>query len=229
MLLPPTVRLPTIRRIASYPVNDLREALLYLRRLYNPQVQGSRRCQREVPSNADDKFTQIDGGLDELRSDTFERSYAMRWLTSLVSLTADWDSELTSDSSHSKEWESIVQEAASLLAVCSGSAGAGVIVRDFVFKLGSETEQTLKVQVKDLSLDNKDYGSVGAQTWGGACVLAETILDDPVSFGLSVTNELRILELGAGTGLVSLALGKLFECAGPLMSSRTIIATDYYP
>ncbi|KAG6865065.1 hypothetical protein C0993_008326, partial [Termitomyces sp. T159_Od127] len=231
MILPPTFQLPPIRKLASYPVNDLREALLYLRRLYNPQVRGSCRCRRELPLNCDDKFTQIDviNGLDELRLDTFERSYAMRWLTSLVSLTADWDSESTSDVNNSKEWEGIVQEAASLLAVCSGTAGAGVVVRDFVFKLGSETEQTLKFQVKDLSLDNKDYGSVGAQTWGGACVLAETILDDPLSFGLSEKNDLRILELGAGTGVVSLALGKLFESEGSLISSRTIIATDYYP
>ncbi|KAG6890524.1 hypothetical protein C0995_007724 [Termitomyces sp. Mi166 len=161
-------------------------------------------------------------GLDELRSDTFERSYAMRWLTSLVSLTADWDSE-----SH-KEWEGLVQEAASLLAVCSGTAGAGVVIRDFVFKLGPEMEQTLDIQVKDISLDNKDYGSVGAQTWGGACVLTETILDDPVAFGLFDARELRILELGAGTGLVSLALGKLFKSTGSSIPPRTIIATDYY-
>ncbi|KAG6890532.1 hypothetical protein C0995_007734 [Termitomyces sp. Mi166 len=167
MTPPPTSRLPPIRQIASHRINNLQEALLYLRHLYNPQ-------------------------------------------------------------SH-KEWEGLVQEAASLLAVCSGTAGAGVVIRDFVFKLGPEMEQTLDIQVKDISLDNKDYGSVGAQTWGGACVLTETILDDPVAFGLFDARELRILELGAGTGLVSLALGKLVKSTGSSIPPRTIIATDYYP
>ncbi|KAH0589915.1 hypothetical protein H2248_000107 [Termitomyces sp. 'cryptogamus'] len=232
MILPPTSQLPPIRSVASYSIIKLREALLYLRHLYNPQVQGSRRCQQKQPSTSDEttqlEISNIDG-LDELRSDTFERSYAMRWLTSLVSLTADWDLESNSDDTRSREWEGLIQEAASLLAVCSGTAGAGVVVRDFVFKHGKGMKRTLDIQVKDISLDNKDYGSVGAQTWGGACVLTEIILDDPEAFGLFDTHGLRILELGAGTGLVSLALGKLFEGAGPLIPPRTIIATDYYP
>jgi hypothetical protein len=42
--------------------------------------------------------------------------------------------------------------------------------------------------------------------------------------------DFRILELGAGTGLVSLTLGKLLEHAPLLEVSRVdIIATDYYP
>ncbi|KAG6864911.1 hypothetical protein C0991_006440 [Blastosporella zonata] len=153
----------------------------------------------------------------------------MRWLTSLVALTEDWDTGSSSDDASPLDRESLVQEAASLLAVCSGASAAGVVVRDFAFPFGPEMEKSLKVRIKDFSIDNKDFGSVGAQTWGGACVLTETILEDPAAFGLSDTPQLRILELGAGTGLVSLALGKLFESAGSLIPPRTVVATDYYP
>jgi predicted nicotinamide N-methyase len=130
--------------------------------------------------------------------------------------------------------ESLIQNAASLLAICSGTAAAGVIVRDFVFTVQYlTTSRKLNVHLKDVPLDNGDYGSVGAQTWGGACVLADAITNDPKRFGLlcnSVRKDLRILELGAGTGLVSLTIGKLVEHAPAREAPAVdIIATDYYP
>jgi predicted nicotinamide N-methyase len=92
----------------------------------------------------------------------------------------------------------------------------------------------LTVHLTDVPLDNRDYGSVGAQTWGGACVLAEMIVEDPTRFGLFFHSQskkaLRVLELGAGTGLVSLTLGKLVESAPSSdIPQVTIISTDYYP
>jgi len=157
----------------------------------------------------------------------------MRWLTALVSQAGIWDSESpTVDSAQFtcfREKGQLIHDAASILAVCSGTAAAGVVVRDFIFER-SEGGGPLKVHIRDVPLDNSDYGSVGAQTWGGACVLAETILADPTRFGLlSRDRRLRILELGAGTGLVSLTVGKLFQSTAAANQGATIIATDYYP
>ncbi|KAG6856808.1 hypothetical protein H0H87_000505 [Tephrocybe sp. NHM501043] len=229
MGFPPTSCLPAIRQIALYPIKDLLESLAYLRHIYNPKVLGTRRRRSGTSSDLYKPLEVEDiHGIDELRNDAFERSYAMRWLTAVVALTED-SLYGTKDNASPEEWESLVQEAASLLAICSGTAAAGVVVRDFVFSISPTMENKLKIHVRDIPIDNTDFRSVGAQTWGGACVLTETILDNPVAFGLSEPRELRILELGAGTGLVSLALGKLFESAGTLIPPRKVVATDYYP
>ncbi|KAG5653425.1 hypothetical protein H0H81_000537 [Sphagnurus paluster] len=234
-LQPPTSTLPPIQNISFESAKDLSEALSYLRQIYNPEVRGARRSKTKA-SCADTKVhPSLPSNIytaevtDDLRSDSFERSYAIRWLTSLVAQAEVWDPD--SDATHPsfsvscEEMESLIQNAASLLAICSGTAAAGVIARDFVFEKG---QNMLKVHIKDAPLDNADYGSVGAQTWGGACVLAETIVNDPASFGIlekDPDTQLRILELGSGTGLVSLTVGKLLEVA----TGTVIIATDYYP
>ncbi|GLB36854.1 putative lysine methyltransferase [Lyophyllum shimeji] len=237
-LRPPTSRLPPIQRIASHPVKDLAEALTYLRHIYNPEVRGSRRCTPEARSgNAAAPMqykTREESGLDELRSDAFERSHAIRWLTALVAQAGIWDSQPTAvdspQSASSRKRDQLIHDAASILAICSGAAAAGTVVRDFIFDRPGGGEP-IKVHMKDVPLDNSDYGSVGAQTWGGACVLAEIILDEPARFGLLLPgqHELRILELGAGTGLVSLTVGKLLESSSAPYQGATIIATDYYP
>lgn len=219
-LLPPTSYLPPIRQIRGCPPGDLIDALKSLRRIYNPEVRGSRRCRTSTRANP--KSSGQDSELDDLRSDAFERAYAMRWLTALVSQAEAW--------SHQEGAEDILQDAASLLAICSGTAAAGVIVREFVFATNHERRATLRVSLTDVPLDNQDYGSVGAQTWGGACVLAEDISEYPGRFGFlnHKPGGLRVLELGAGTGLVSLVVGKLFESLTD-KPSITIVATDYYP
>ncbi|KAG5641707.1 hypothetical protein DXG03_004411, partial [Asterophora parasitica] len=231
-LEPPSARLPPIRTISSQPVEELSDAIAFLRHIYNPEVRGSRRSRPNQTNRLPSGKSPSLNGLDDLRADAFERSYAIRWLTALVAQAELWDSESDAiGSSQSISREALLQASASLLATCSGAAAAGVIVRDFVFEHGSNREYLLKVHVKDVPIDNRDYASVGAQTWGGACVLAETILDDPPEFALLGGNRaqgLRILELGAGTGLVSLVVGKLLESATP-QQQATIIATDYYP
>lgn len=164
--------------------------------------------------------------MDELRTDAFERTYAIKWLTALIghfSSTEECDHPLGGH-----HVEDLIQDAASLLAICAGTASAGIICRTFTFesRFGSVT-----VNLTDAPLENQDYGSVGAQTWGGACVLAEMITDKPENFGLLEqnvsTSKLRILELGAGTGLVILAVaGLMRKVAGREVE---IVATDYYP
>ncbi|KAG6824514.1 hypothetical protein H0H93_001957, partial [Arthromyces matolae] len=167
MIPPPTSKLPPIRRISSYPLDDLRETLSYLRRVYSPQIRGSRRYTRNIPLDINGLIDE-EIGLDELRADAFERSFTITWLTSLVSMTGEWDSTLDANDDYIQDWESLIQDAASLLALCSGPAGAGAITRDFVFHLGPTMERTFNVHIQDIALNNEDFASVGAQTWGGA-------------------------------------------------------------
>lgn len=215
----PTSHLPPIQ---SASLANLQSSVDYLRVLYNPPVRGSLR-RRTV----DDSHP--------LHTDAFERDYAIRWLTALIS----WNSTQDPDIAPSHR-EHLLRSAVSLLASCAGSAAAGEISRTFVFDTNCERQPSsvVVVELVDAPLDNHDYGSVGAQTWGSACIMADMIAECPSSFGipkdLTIPSRLRCLELGAGTGLVSLTIGKIILQHIPnSLSSGSfgfeVIATDRYP
>ncbi|KAN0084352.1 putative methyltransferase domain containing protein [Tylopilus felleus] len=230
MIQPPTSQLPPIPRIATFTTAQLVESVEYLYSLYRPQVRGSRRRRRD-DSN--------DNGEDEdVRSDAFERAYAIRWLTALIAQLETRSSTPAVPSSPNLPIDAIdalIQQAASLLAICAGVAAAGKVQRQFTFD--STLVDKIHVDLTDIPLDNHDYASVGAQTWGGACVLAEMIAERSDQFGLVTTRNgprpLRILELGAGTGLVGLTVAKLLLHAShanrTLHPQATIVLTDFYP
>ena len=240
----PTSKLPQIRSISSQSLQSLAEALQYLRSLYQPPVRGSRRRQSSRLSLTKDTAVPRN---TRVHLDPFERSYTLKWLTALISYLETQD--------NSADVETLIQLAASILALCSGTSAAGTFHRDFVF---TSNFISVAVRVKDIPLNNQDYASVGAQTWGGACVLSESIVDEPWKFGLchapqnglavqhtsasyfpslDKTNirsqPLRILELGSGTGLVSLTICKLLhnlatsssETHSPLVSPPAPVAT----
>ncbi|KAJ2924834.1 hypothetical protein H1R20_g12250, partial [Candolleomyces eurysporus] len=173
-----------------------------------------------------------DDNQDELRADTFELNYVVNWLTALIS--------------RSEAEDHILSEASALLALCAGTASAGTLHRTFRFPcpspLGTDPGDTdmgsyATVSLRDVPLDNQDYGSVGAQTWGGACVLSEMVCENPERFGLvrsstSTPSTFRVLELGAGTGLVSLVVTRLMTQFSSTSSEEPkveVVATDYYP
>jgi hypothetical protein len=76
-MLPPTGYLPLIKDI--YPLKSLNNAVSYLRQIYNPEVRGSRRRQANPLQNAPSvtNFNAISAELDILRTDLFERNYAI--------------------------------------------------------------------------------------------------------------------------------------------------------
>ncbi|KZT06724.1 uncharacterized protein LAESUDRAFT_743286 [Laetiporus sulphureus 93-53] len=230
ILVPPTSYLPPISKIQHHSAEDLIRAVHYLRLIYNPEVRGIRRIDSKhkhasktaSPPSQDSE----DPGLDVLRPDVFERSYAIRWLTALITKADQLPSYSDeSDPSTVAAQEALIQDAASLLAICAGAASAGTVTRVFRFQY---SDVPVEVQLTDVPLENQDYASVGAQTWGSACLLAETMVDRPELFGLDMhRNGLRALELGAGTGLVSLTLARLLEArANP---GYSVVATDLYP
>ncbi|OJA12362.1 hypothetical protein AZE42_04334 [Rhizopogon vesiculosus] len=249
VICPPTIYLPPIAKIASFSAAQLLDALTYLRSLYQPEVRGSHRKHVRAPEVKETrKFHlrhEFDSEVHVIRSDAFERSYAMRWLTALIAQLEVWQELL-----HSKDTsldnvakpeptfahtEALFQQAASLIAICAGFAATGTITRNFTF--GSiDGQRRVAAQLTEIPLDNDDYGSVGAQTWGGSCVLAEMIVEDPGRFGLDLSfgdaesRRFNILELGAGTGLVSLVVAKLLHIL-PSFDNRevSVVATDFYP
>ncbi|KAH7106262.1 putative methyltransferase-domain-containing protein [Auriculariales sp. MPI-PUGE-AT-0066] len=135
---------------------------------------------------------------------SFDHRHALRWLTSLASRFA-----------HDESYAELVDEASALIAM---SCGASTITRTFVFR------DDLHVLLNDAPIDSDGKGaSVGLQTWGSSFALANALANDSHAFLRKFPHRrLRILELGAGTGLVGLTLAKLGIDA-------EIIATDHHP
>ncbi|KAH7906287.1 hypothetical protein BJ138DRAFT_1162980 [Hygrophoropsis aurantiaca] len=318
-VFPPTTYLPPISKLSHTTSSQLLAALTYLHTLYLPKVRGSRRVRARAPSHShspsylnpdstpDSKYPSNSSELDLaadlslIRSDTFERAYAIRWLTTLIAKielcpdlldsaeqplnssendTPSTDVDAAETNRTANTSEHMIQKAAALLAICAGVAAAGRITRTFSFTIGSSnatnsnnaadrfeihvkhgpTKNVIEVQLTDIPLENSDYASVGAQTWGGACVLAEMIVDRPVDFGIVRSDfrsdsklagtrahfprgRFRVLELGAGTGLVSLAIANLMRVIFSKRAENTdlngtetrmptaidIVATDFHP
>ncbi|KAM5530953.1 hypothetical protein V8D89_015398 [Ganoderma adspersum] len=238
IVTPPSARLPPIRQIHDQPIEALASLVEYLRAIYNPPVRGARRIDRKAsedvshPGAHDDEDTL----LDALRADEFERAHAVRWLTALVSRTselltppADEDAQTDADN----KIDALVRSATSLIALCAGTTAARTLTRRYAFHAPSlHTDVELSLTDVPISADSLDYPSVGTQTWGSACLMAEMLVEEPEKFGLNGPervgdgSEVRVLELGAGTGLVSLAVAKFLSMRG---ASATVVASDYHP
>lgn len=74
-----------------------------------------------------------------------------------------------------------------------------------------------------LSRSYTDYAGVGLQSWGASIILSRRMALDPSRYNLAGDESASILELGAGTGLLSLACAKLREGRDDV-----ILATDYH-
>lgn len=196
--------------------------------------------------------------MDVLRSDVFEREFSIRWLTAFAARSDAWvyitdDSRVATaeDGNEEEEEEArakLVDDAASLLASFAGEDDEEeALVRRFLFPLhprdGDEDEdenEDVEVILNDAPLLSEDHTSVGLQSWGSSILLAERMCASPSSFGLNPsrdTQPLRILELGAGTGLLSIAAAKILSRLSPSSSSSSssssspaeIVASDYHP
>jgi hypothetical protein len=175
-----------------------------------------------------------DGGNDEteaIRHDEFERSFAQRWLMGFIGRAY----ELELDETVSQRF---VDEACSILSYLRHEVEEESVadeelgmIREFVFPFNNDKDINIGVELYDTPMQTgEDHTDVGLQTWGASIALSEKIAKAPESFKLthnSLASSRRIVELGAGTGLVSLFLSRLIPHiseARPL-----IIATDYHP
>ncbi|KAF7354083.1 hypothetical protein MVEN_01095700 [Mycena venus] len=213
---PPSLQLPPVRSLITLSPDVLLDCVEYLRLLYTPGVRGSKIRHRlssdssELPTAASTALTRpLVSNLDlentpdmvTWRSDEFERAYTIRWLSYLINNVEKLQGAPS-------DVDSVVSQAAALLANCAGASSAGVVTRTLDFP---SAHGPISITLRDIPLENGDIASVGAQTWGGACVLSEIIAAHPADFGVmpDLPSKLRVLELGAGTGLVGLVLATL--------------------
>jgi hypothetical protein len=244
--LTPSSSLPPVRTLVEASEEQVRSALRGLQTLYCPlrlptlPQSSPRRKDLEAASGVstpvpvDSGYVSQDededeGGVGEeltasIRADPFERTFATRWLTSLISRVEEMD---LSDSARSE----IADDAAFILSSFSDSGkeeAEEALTRDFSFptSLGASIE----VILNDAPLTGADHTDVGLQSWGASIVLSSMLCEDPNHFNLNLAHlpeRPSIIELGAGTGLVSLTLAKLL----PTLSiyPAGISATDYHP
>jgi hypothetical protein len=162
--------------------------------------------------------------LNVVRADEFERNFTIRWLTALIARRED----LCLDSEEAQM--RIIDEAASILASFSDSVDENPeepgLTRDFSFATPIP-DRVIKVRLNDAPLSGTDHTDVGLQSWGASIILSGLMCSSPERFDLHQHTCGSIVELGAGTGLISLTLAKLLPEIGA-RDSR-VIATDYHP
>jgi SAM-dependent methyltransferase len=241
--LPPSSSLPHIRSLVSASEEQITAALRALQALYcplrlptflsspllkkplvpavsTPSLIDSGYASRDEV-HIEDGITAAEEATAALRADPFERTFATRWLTSLISRIYEmrFDEQTT---------ERIVDDAAFILSCFADSSTDEALTRDFAFPMASGA--VVKVSLNDAPLSGVDHTDVGLQSWGASVVLSSMLCATPERFFLApqaLPNAPRVFELGAGTGLVSLTLAKLLpELA---IDGADLTATDYHP
>lgn len=168
----------------------------------------------------------------ELRQDPYERQFAVRWLTTLIAradellVLADEDDQ-----------QRVIDDASYILASFSSATdaeedeGSGAIEREFCFARGGNADDKIAVRLTDgTPATGTDHTDVGLQSWGASIVVSDLMCSSPERFDLTVEKlgrEPRIVELGAGTGLVGITMAKLLPRLG--VSGAIVVATDYHP
>ncbi|KXN85764.1 hypothetical protein AN958_10947 [Leucoagaricus sp. SymC.cos] len=193
-----------------------------------------------------DQNCDADSGLELLRADPFERAFAIKWVTGFITRSDMWVELAEGDDEGEDGGEAtarakLVEEATAILSLFSTDEEEEefAVTRTFTFPLSSdadskgiEEQRVIKVELNDAPLLLQDHTSVGLQSWASSIILSERIAASPSLFSLlpssstSYHRKLRILELGAGTGLLSIVAAKI---SAEIESKPIIVATDYHP
>lgn len=241
--LPPSSSLPHIRSLVSASEEQITAALRSLEALYCPlrlpTILPSTLLKKPLvpavptPSFVDsgyaspneehreDGIAAAEEAIAAICADQFERTFATRWLTSLISRIHElgFDEQAT---------DLMINDAAFILSCFADSSKDEALTRDFAFPMASGG--VLNISLNDAPLLGVDHTDVGLQSWGASVVLSSMLCAAPDRFFLTpqaLPNAPKVLELGAGTGLVSLTLAKLLpELA---IAGAELTATDYHP
>lgn len=174
-----------------------------------------------------------DPEVELLRADPFERAFAIKWLTGFIRRSDNWITACDEESD-SEERSDILDQAIALLSDFTSvdQETEVALTRTFSFPLSTTLKKKeIQLELNDAPLSKDDHTSVGLQSWGSSILLAERICLQPSLFSLTAptntdNSPLRILELGAGTGMLSIVAAKILHSQNP---APEIIATDYHP
>ncbi|GAA5989056.1 hypothetical protein JCM5350_003642 [Sporobolomyces pararoseus] len=165
-----------------------------------------------------------------LHQDQFERSWAVNWLSLVVKRGEEWieEAQENGDEEEKELRSEIVDQAAGLVSHLTATSEGGTILRPLLLPtcLPDAQPQTepLMITLNDALPSHLDPTSVGLQSWGSSIILARMIALDPAKFGVGIPDQ-RVLELGAGTGLLSLVWKGMSERMGV---ASEVFATDYH-
>ncbi|KAF4340164.1 SAM-dependent methyltransferase [Fusarium beomiforme] len=239
----PSSSLPPLFTLSKISESDIFNALHYLAAIYCPlsfpfskELGDSKHAFAEVDSgytsgNEDDEGENTPASI---RADVYEKSFAERWLTGFISRVETLEVFSSEEAS-----QRALDQAAYIFESLFASAldeddQNSPFLREFSFetRISAEEKKQISVQLNDglAGTNDTDFEDVGLQSWGASIVFSDLMCTDLERFGLtklSPTEHTRIIELGAGTGLVSLVLGKLIPMLG--INDSKIIATDYHP
>ena len=244
--LPPSSSLPPLRTLDSLTGDTIFDAIRNLSRIYCPlsfhleEPHSKKPVDEPLVDSGYTSGSEDDKGdaLTALRADGFERSFAERWLTGFLA-RAEELSCLTSDEAR----ERAVEDASCVLeSFYTNSAEdeqkqeeLADYVREFTFDVripgrGQGKEINFRLNDGLAGQNPEEPDDVGLQSWGASVVISNIMCAEPDRFGFSrgaLGPSPRIIDLGAGTGLVSLVLAQLLPQLG--ISGSTVIATDYHP
>ncbi|KAH7324497.1 methyltransferase [Stachybotrys elegans] len=254
-VLPPSSSLPPLARLTSLSYVDLVAALQSLSAIYCPlafelDADVPKPLSKVLAQSADSGYAsgveedqeedQQLGNLQDiacLRHDAFERNLSERWLTGFLA-RAEGLPCLDSDDKLQRALDKascVLESFYATTAPEDDDDDEQTYTRKFSFPLalpdGGEPSP-VEVELNDglAGKNSQDPDDVGLQSWGAAIVVSGLMCETPARFGLteaSLGSRPRIVELGAGTGLISLVLAKMLPQLG--MPEAKIIATDYHP
>lgn len=169
-----------------------------------------------------------------IRTDAFERDCARRWVSGFVTRAETCAAFRCEDARQTAVDEAYVLIEALSVVVAEADDGEDdeedIFRRDFSFD--TATGPAVKVHLNDklAGTRSEDPDDVGLQSWGASILFSRLLCQEPEAYGISrerLGTAPRIVELGAGTGLVSLALGALLPKID--MHDAKVVATDYHP
>ncbi|RFN45507.1 hypothetical protein FIE12Z_10270 [Fusarium flagelliforme] len=235
----PSSSLPPLFTLTKQTESDIFNALHYLATIYCPlsfpfsiELDDTKHVLAEpvdsgyTSGNEDDEPAQTPSSI---RADPYEKFFVDRWLTGFLSRAEALD-VFESEEGMQRALDQAAYIFESLFATALDEDDQNSpFLREFTF----DTEKgKVSVSLNDglAGTNDSDFEDVGLQSWGASIVFSEMLCATPERFGLtklSPTEHNRIIELGAGTGLVSLVLGKLIPTLA--VQDSKIIATDYHP
>ena len=149
--------------------------------------------------------------------DMFETQYVRTWLSALIQYGCK-----------QTEAASLVDDAASLLVHLAGKAASGERWCTYYFFLSqdgppqSRDEAVASIRIRDAALTED---ALGIRTWGAAPYLTRRLIQQ---YADSRERPTKILELGAGTGLVGLGLASWLEKQQPRQAKALVTLTDHH-